>query len=209
MKILVLDDHQLFIDGIHHILIKLDAVAEITESNRTEQAIEILESGQEFDLVLVDLNMPGMDGVSIFQRMRERRAWLPLIAVSAEEDIRTIKSVLDAGALGFIPKTHSSRQMLFALSAILEGEIYIPADIAKQINNLESRRSPVDTGITKRQFDVLKLLAKGYTNKQIANSLYLTEHTVKAHIAALFLALQVGNRTECVQVASRQGILPN
>jgi len=209
MRILVADDHQLFIDGIRHILIKLDAVVEITEANRVEQAIEILESDQMFDLILIDLSMPGMDGMSILQRMHERKAWLPLVVVSAEEDIRTIKSALDAGALGFIPKAHSSRQMLSALSAILEGEIYIPADIERQIDNLESRRSSVDTGITKRQHEVLELLAKGYSNKQIATSLFLTEHTVKAHIAALFSALQAGNRTECVQIASRQGILPN
>lgn len=207
MRILVADDHQLFIDGIRHILNKLDAVVEVIESNRAAHAIETLESGQTFDLILIDLSMPGMDGMSILQRMRERKAWLPLVVVSAEENIRTIKATLDAGALGFIPKAHSGRQMLAALNAILEGEVYIPADIEKQIDNLVSRKSSTDTGITKRQLAVLELLAKGYSNKQIATSLYLTEHTVKAHIAALFSTLKAHNRTECVQFALREGIL--
>lgn len=218
MQILVADDHQLFLDGIGHILNKLDADVVITESTRADEAIEILESGQAFDLILVDLSMPGMDGMSILQRMHERGVWLPLVVVSAEEEVRTIKSALDAGALGFIPKAHSSQQMLTALNAILDGEIYIPSDIERQIENLENRRLPREadnndalraSGITKRQYDVLQLLAKGYSNKQIATSLFLTEHTVKAHISALLTALRACNRTECVQIATRQGILAN
>jgi DNA-binding NarL/FixJ family response regulator len=214
MHILVADDHQLFLDGIRHILAKLGTDVTITEATRAEQAIEQMESGLEFDLVLIDLNMPGMDGMSILQRMRERKAWLPLVVISGEDDARAIKSALDAGALGFIPKAHSSQQMLSALKAILEGEIYIPEDIQKQIDFLETRRPPREandalkaSGITKRQHDVLQLMAKGYSNKQIATSLFLTEHTVKAHISALFAALNASNRTECVQRAERQGIL--
>ena len=216
MNILVADDHQLFLDGIRHILKKLDTVVDITETTDAAQAIEILESGQSFELVLVDLSMPGMDGMSILQRMQERKVWLPLVVVSGEEDSFKIRSALDAGALGFIPKAHSSQQMLSALKAILDGEIYIPENIEKQINNLATRRPPAEaggngalksSGITKRQFDVLQLMAKGYSNKQIATSLFLTEHTVKAHISALFTALNAGNRTECVQHAQQQNIL--
>lgn len=216
MNILVADDHQLFLDGIHHILNKLDANIVLTEAVRAEQAIEILESGEEFDLILIDLCMPGMNGMSILQRMHERNVWLPLVVVSSEEDIHIIKSSLDAGALGFIPKSHNSQQMIAALNAILEGEVYIPQEIERQINNLETSRPPVESvknnslktsGITKRQYDVLQLLAKGYSNKQIASSLFLTEHTIKAHNSALFSALHAGNRTECVQNALHQGIL--
>lgn len=207
MRVLIADDHQLFIDGIRHILHKLDAVMEITEANRAGQAIDILESGQAFDLILIDLSMPGMNGMSILQRMHARKTWLPLVVVSAEENPHTIKSALDAGALGFIPKAHSSQQMLSALNAILEGNIYIPLDIEKQIAHLGTRRPTLEGGITKRQYDVLQLLAKGYSNKQIATSLFLTEHTVKAHISALFTTLNASNRTDCVQTATRQGIL--
>ena len=216
MNILVADDHQLFIDGMHHILNKLDSSVSITESNSAEQAISILESGLEFDLILIDHSMPGIDGMSILQRMHERKRWLPIVVVSGEEEIGTIKSTLDSGALGFIPKSHSSQQMLHALHAILDGEIYIPTDIEKQINDLETRRPPTEasnndalktSGITKRQFEVLQLLSKGYSNKQIATSLFLTEHTVKAHISALFSTLHVRNRTECVQKAQEKKFL--
>lgn len=218
MDILVADDHQLFIDGIRHILYKLDSNVTVTESNSAEQAIEIIESGKEFDLILIDLSMPGMNGMSILKRMHERKIWLPLVIVSAEEDVRTIKSALEIGALGFIPKSHNSQQMLSVLRNILDGEIYIPPEIQKQIDNLETRRPPTDalnngslknSGITKRQFEVLQLMAQGYSNKQIASTLFLTEHTVKAHISGLFTALKTRNRTECVQMAERKGILDN
>lgn len=213
MQVLVADDHQLFLDGIQHILKKLDADVEVTESTSAERAIEILESGRKFDLILIDLSMPGMDGLSILQRMHERKVWLPLVVVSGEEDVQKIKSALDSGALGFIPKTYSSQQMLSALQTILDGEIYIPEKIEKQITVLEARRPLTEkqgndilkaSGITKRQYEVLQLMAKGYSNKQIATSLYLTEHTVKSHISALFTALNASNRTECVQNAQLQ-----
>lgn len=218
MQILVVDDHQLFLDGLRHILIKLAPDMTITEATQAEQAIEKLESGQNFDLILIDLDMPGMDGMSVLQRMRERKVWLPLVVISAEENAHVIKSALDKGALGFIPKAHSSQQMLTALRAILEGDIYIPENIQKQIDNLETRRPPIEadinnalkaSGITKRQYEVLQLLAKGYSNKQIATCLFLTEHTVKVHISALFSALNASNRTECVQRAGRDGLLLN
>lgn len=212
MQILIVDDHQLFLDGIRHILNKLDPEATVTETTRADQAIEILESGEDFDLVLIDLSMPGMDGISILQRMQARGVWLPLVVISAEQDIRTIKGVLEMGALGFIPKTHNSQQMLAALTRILDADIYIPPEIQKQLESQAMQRNPAadgikHNGITKRQHEVLHLLAKGYSNKQIAASLFLTEHTVKAHISALFSSFQANNRTECVQIAQRRGVL--
>ena len=216
MQVLVADDHQLFLDGIRHILKKLDTVVDITETTSAEKAIEILESGLTFDLVLIDLCMPGIDGLSILQRMNERKVWLPLVVISGEEDVAKIKAALDSGALGFIPKAHSSQQMLSALNEVLNGEIYIPENIEKQINSIETCRPPAEagsnealksSGITKRQFEVLQLLAKGYSNKNIATTLFLTEHTVKAHVSALFTALVAGNRTECVQNAQKKMIL--
>jgi DNA-binding NarL/FixJ family response regulator len=218
VRILVADDHQLFLDGIRHILKQLDLHVDIVESTRASQAIEILDSGQEFDLILVDLNMPGLDGMTVLQFMHNRQVWSPLVVISAEEDPQTIKSALNAGALGFIPKAHSSRQMLTALQEILEGNIYIPPEILHSIENLQQRETAqVDAnhnrlmqfGITRRHNEVLQLLAKGYTNKQIAVDLYLTEHTVKAHVSALFTALDARNRTECVQLARQNGMLVN
>lgn len=210
MNILIVDDHPLFIYGIRHSLGRLDPDVRVTEADgaeSAERAIETLESDQSFDLILIDLGLPGMNGTSIIQRLQERGIWLPLVVISGEQDVQVIKSVLEAGALGFIPKSHNSQQMVAALEQILDGEIYLPADIKQQIRRLETRRNSTSELVTKRQLDVLQLMAKGYSNKQIATSLFLTEHTVKAHVSAIFTALDACNRTECVRIAQHEGLL--
>lgn len=207
MNILVVDDHQLFIDGLHLLLKELCDSVEVTQATRADQAIILLESGTAYDLVLVDLAMPDMGGLSIIQRMHERGIWLPLVVVSAEENIRTIKAALDLGALGFIPKSFSGAQMLAALQTILAGNTSVPLAIAQQVRAVKVRRTERAGNLTKRQQQVLDLLAQGHGNRQIAETLYLTEHTVKAHVGALFIELNAKNRTDCVQIAKQQGLI--
>jgi DNA-binding NarL/FixJ family response regulator len=216
LKILIADDHELFVDGMRHILKKLAESIEITTANNAEDTIALLESGTQYDLILTDLDMPGMNGMSILQRMHEKNIWLPIVVVSAEDNANVIRTALNSGALGFIPKSHNSQQMLDALQDILDGDIYVPDDIQKQLDRNTTSRPPKEassnlalqqSGISQRQFDVLKLLAQGYSNKQIATTLFLTEHTVKAHLSALFKILNAVNRTDCVKAALEQGIL--
>lgn len=218
MDILVVDDHQLFIDGIRYLLNDLDTNVAITEATNAEQAINILDSHQEFDLILIDLNMPSMNGISILKRFQESNQSLPVVVISAEENPKVIKSALESGALGFIPKSASSEEMLSILRQVMDGQIYVPADIQERINNIKTRCPPKQaqqnkglqqSGISKRQYEVLQLVEQGYSNKQIATTFSLTEHTVKAHLSALFTTLKARNRTECVQLAKRQGILSN
>lgn len=216
MRVLVVDDHQLFLDGIRHILEKLDKEMQITEANSVEKAIQTLESPGDLDLALIDLCMPGMDGIALLQSLRERKLRLPVVVVSGEDDAVKIRSALELGALGFIPKSYGSQQMLDALNSVLAGDIYLPNHIEQQINRLSTRRPPVEaeanaalkvSGITRRQYDVLQLMARGYSNKQIGSTLFLTEHTVKSHVSALFLLLSATNRTGCVQSAIARGLL--
>ncbi len=217
MRVLVVDDHQLFLDGIRHILEKLDEEIQITEANNVEKAIQALESPGDLDLALIDLCMPGMDGIALLQSLKERKLRLPVVVVSGEDDAVKIRSALELGALGFIPKSYGSQQMLEALNAVLAGDIYLPSHIEQQINRLSTRRPPAEaetnsalkvSGITRRQYDVLQLMARGYSNKQIGSTLFLTEHTVKSHVSALFVLLNANNRTTCVQSAIARGLLP-
>ncbi len=218
MHILVVDDHQLFLDGIRHLLEKLEPGTTITEANTVESALDALDHSSQFDLALIDLCMPGMDGLALLQSMNNRRIRLPVVIVSGEEELAKIKAAMDMGALGFIPKRYSSQQMRSALSQVLEGDIYLPEHLESQLDRLASRREPrtaehnpavKESGITRRQYEVLKLLAQGLSNKQIANTLFLTEHTVKSHVSALFVLLSANNRTACVQNAERRGLLSN
>lgn len=207
MKLFIVDDHQLFIDGMRHLLTHLGGVSVIEESNRAEEAIEKLEKEDNFDLVLIDLAMPGMDGLAILQRLREAGSVTPVVVISAEEDISRIESALELGALGYIPKAQSGIDMLRALEQVLSGEIYIPDSVRERLSHYQARRHPEDGTLTRRQMDVLGLVAKGYSNKQIAAALFLAEHTVKVHIAAILKALGAHNRTECVHKARSLGLL--
>ncbi|POB02254.1 DNA-binding response regulator [Halopseudomonas oceani] len=204
---LVVDDHQLFIDGVRYLLQQLEDEVEVVECNNSASAIELLESPATFDLVLIDLVMPDLNGISIIQRLHSRGVCRPLVVMSGEDNPRTIKAAMDAGALGFIPKTFGSSAMLDALRQILTGELFLPEGMEQQIAAMPPRRSAVVGDITPRQQVVLELMALGYSNRQIATSLFLTEHTVKAHIRTLFQTLQAANRTDCVQLARRRGLL--
>lgn len=207
MKMLVVDDHQLFIDGIRHVLSRLSDKAVITEANSAASAIAILESGQTFDLVFMDLMIPDTNGLSIIRHLHERGIWFPLVIVSGEENVRTIKSALELGALGFIPKSFSSDEMLAALACIQEGNLFVPPAVSKQLDALKSRRFELNGNITRRQLQVLELLAQGFSNRKIADTLCLTEHTIKAHVSALLVELNASNRTECVQIAESHGLI--
>ena len=207
MRMLIVDDHQLFIDGIRHVLTRLDDASDIREATTSSSAIRILESGESFDLVFVDIVMPGMDGLSIIRRLHEQGIWFPLVVLSGEENARTVKTAMELGALGFIPKSFSSDEMLSALRSILAGDLFVPPSIRLQVDALKARRFDKITNLTRRQVQVLELLAQGYTNRQIAEILCLTEHTIKAHVSSLFVELNANNRTECVQIAHSHGLI--
>jgi DNA-binding NarL/FixJ family response regulator len=118
--------------------------------------------------------------------------------------------------MGFIPKSYSGKNLLCALRTVLDGDVYIPDTINRQLQHigsgpyekLQHYQAVSDTGITRRQLEVLRLLADGQSNKQISNQLFLTENTVKAHVSALFRSLGASNRTECVNIARHKGIIP-
>jgi DNA-binding NarL/FixJ family response regulator len=217
VRILIVDDHQLFIDGIRHILNTLDDQVEIIEFNAADDAIQYIDHDNQIDLALIDLNMPGMDGLSIIKRSQTMDNSLPIVVLSAEEDIHAIDSIMRAGAMGFIPKSSTSSALLSALLKVKEGEIYIPREIQAKINQLTPKRriksikrnNNNGTSLTGRQYEILELLARGYSNKQLSTALFISENTVKAHISAIFKALGVNSRTQCLQTARLKGLIDN
>ena len=215
MKILVVDDHPLFLDGLLQVLKKLDKRLEPVQVSSAQTALEVLLQDANFDLILIDINMPGMDGIDLLTTLVERELWVPAVVISAQDNPRFIVQALDAGALGFIPKSFNAHELLTALQTVLQGEIFLPDIVAKQIDQLrraESGARPTakkgqDYGITPRQIRVLELLVKGHSNRAIANTLNLSEHTVKSHLKSIFVSLGASNRTECVQKAVQLGLI--
>jgi len=214
LKVLIIDDHPLFIDGISLLLKQLSDHLDITCVMSVKQAIIQLESDAEFDIILLDLNLPEMDGVSLLKRFKADELCTPLVIISAEEQAGLIKYTLDWGAMGFIPKSYLADEMLAALRRILQGEVFIPESIQLLLSRLpaamHSEKLPDSlkkSGISKKQYEVLSLISMGYSNQKIADTLNRTEHTVKSHVTALLHLLGAKNRMECADIARKRGLI--
>ncbi len=216
MKILVVDDHPLFLDGLQQVLRLLDDTVTVVQAIDAEEALTHLTPNNDIDLIMVDLNMPGINGIDLLTTLVAREIWTPAVVISAHDDPSSVIQALDAGALAFIPKSFNADELITALRVVLKGGVYLPETMMAQIKHMRrttGKTQPAtenigDTyGITSRQFRVLELLVKGHSNKQIALILNLTENTVKSHLKSLFAALNTRNRTACVQKAEKLGLV--
>lgn len=207
MQVLIADDHPLFRDALRHVATQAVEAADCVEAHDFAQAVEALDEDNPFDLILLDLNMPGMDGFTGLLRLRDATPETPIVIVSASEDKDVVERALTCGAVGFIPKSTPKDEMIAAIGLVLEGGVYRPNDTPKPP---PSRRSlgPSDAelmeglgSLTRRQRAVLSLLARGRSNKQIAFELDVTNTTVKAHVTAILRKLKVTSRTQAVIVA--------
>lgn len=212
MKIILADDHALFRDGFILLLKQLEASAEVIAAASFDEAMARAREHAEADLLLLDLNMPGMWGMESVKTVLRSFPALPVAILSAADSREVMEAMLAAGVSGFIPKSSSPQVMLSALKLILAGGVYLPVQL------LPDRQSETGTShsasgsrphlpLTSRQLDVLRLLAEGKSNKLICRELNLGEGTVKAHIAAIFRVLDVRNRTEAAVAARRLGLL--
>src|SRR6476661_6261616 len=177
MKILHADDHPLFREGIRFFLKLLDAQVTALEAGSLQATVDKLALEWPVDLLLLDLEMPGMNGGEGFFALRRRYPQLSIAILSGLNDANVIRTLLDGGARGFIPKLAGSEQLLDALRRILGGEIYVPDAMLVRPAANEN-----DELLTARQLEILPLLAEGLPNKQIAGLLGVTEGTVKQHL---------------------------
>jgi len=201
---LVADDDEFFRMAISSILLERIGVAEVIEVGSLDEAMDRLGERSDITIALFDLAMPGMHGPANLGAVRETFPEILTAVVSASRRRQDILTTLDAGAHGYVPKGMGVEDLTRALKAILEGTIYVPPLLAQvspedhvgaQYSGAERRSAPdVLARLTPRQRDVLELLVKGQSNKEIARSLDLGEGTVKIHLAALFRNLGVRNR---------------
>jgi len=215
MRILLIDDHRLFREAIGHVLMKLDAKVVLIEAGTAEEAISMVRHYQDLDLILLDLNMPGMGGLPGLPKLLEAAPTVPIVVVSGSAHAEDVRSAIGAGAAGYIPKTFSSHELSAALRVVLAGEIYIPPALLPVVDAgrhsgaapREAPRATQDISLTPRQAEVLKLMGGGLSNKSIASRLNLSEGTVKLHVNAILRALNARNRTEAVVEATRRRLL--
>ena len=206
MKILHADDHPMFREGLRFFLQLLGEQVTVLEAGNLRAALDKLALEWPVDLLLLDLQMPGMSEVEGFLAIRRAYPALPVVIVSGVNDPQIIRTLLDGGARGYIPKFTGSEQLMDALRRVLNGEIYVPDAVflpqSQPAGNGES------APLTSRQLQILPLLAEGMPNKRIADALGLTEGTVKQHLKDLFRRLNANNRTQAVREARRLGLLP-
>lgn len=199
MKTLLADDHPLMREGVRQVLSQLEPAVEIVDAHDYPSLFAQGARHPDLDLALVDLNMPGFVGVQGIAQFRDRFPGIPLVVLSASESPHDVRSTLDAGALGYIPKSAPSAEMLVALRRVLTGDIYVPACLDEGRLHAPADFSALQqSGLTARQLEVARLLAQGCANKAIAGMLAMSEGTVKVHIAAIFRAFNVTNRTAAV-----------
>jgi DNA-binding NarL/FixJ family response regulator len=201
MRILVVDDHPLMTDVLRTVLGTLDQVGEVQSANDLEAAFAIASRG-EFDMVMLDLAMPGCSGVEAVARFRERFPALPVVVVSGASDPKVINAALDLGAMGFIPKSAPGEVLLQAVRLVISGAIYVPVEAL----NAPAAAPAAPLDLSPRQREVLALLLKGMSNKLIARKLDISENTTKIHVSAVLDALGVATRTQAVIAASRLGL---
>ena len=212
-KLVIVDDHQLFIDGITLLLGSHVPHVDISSFNSSTDLFVALESGADYDLILLDVSLPEIDGLEVLDALRNRKVLVPTVVVSATDNLRAINRALDAGAMGFIPKSYPSERMIEALEVVMSGRIFVPEELEQRLarqrnsDNSDCNSAYRDFGITDRQYQVLQYLEKGFSNRQIATALYLSENTIKTHVTSLFDALQVDNRSACVKAAKDREIL--
>jgi len=216
MKILVVDDHPLILEALHHVLTQLEAVVTILDAQTAEAGRRLAAEHPDLDLLLLDLTLPGVNGFDLLGQLREEYPAVPVVVLSASERPQDVIRALDLGAMGYVPKTSSKEVMLQALRLVFSGGIYVPpAAITHQAATApmpavrsvtSSAMTPLDLGLTGRQIEVFALILQGLPNKLICRQLNLAEGTVKIHVAAILRALNVHNRTQAVIEASRLGL---
>lgn len=209
-KILVADDHPLFRDAIKSIITEKFPGYELLETASLNEAILLVDDNPDIDLILLDLNMPGMDGLTGIVKMRNHAPEIPLGIISAEEDKSVVLQTVGYGAVGFIPKSSARDTIEQAIGQILDGQVYMPADIIRGSTTQTSTRAGQQTDIdlknmsylTRKQLQVFEQMAKGKSNKQIAYEMNIAETTVKAHVSAILHKMNVKNRIQAVLCAS-------
>lgn len=206
-KILIADDHPLFREAITNVIESEFPGCEVLETDCLEGAMEITAVNDSLDIILLDLDMPGMNGLNGLISLRNASPTIPVVIVSAEKNKQVVLQAITYGAVGFIAKSSPREQMGAALKTILDGNVYLPSDIIRMdtrsstqsdSGNMKSISPELLSSLTRRQLLVLERMSKGESNKQIAYNLNIAETTVKTHVSAILRKLGVYNRIQAI-----------
>ena len=214
-SLLVADDHPLFRDALHAVISSGFTDAQLLETDSLAGAMAHIEALEGLDLLLLDLSLPDADGLEGLKTLRETFPGLPVAIVSAHQARQLVLDAITLGAVGYIPKSTPREQLLAALQQILQGQLYLPADIMRRP---PPRAIPAAAGedsedkpsrlprLTDKQLDVLGCMSQGMSNKQIARELDIAETTVKTHVSAILRKLGATSRVHAIVMAGEEDL---
>ncbi len=212
MNVLISDDHPTFRWSLRQILTDIGDDVTVVEAGDFDEAIEVATNRKDLDLVLVDLMMPGKDPMEGLQAVMGAVPDVPVVVVSAIENRRDAVQTINLGAMGYIPKTVDHAEFVKMLKIVLEGGLCLPREMLATapttalrlaVENKQLATNELMSELTKRQLQVLALLAQGMTNVEIAEDLGVSDKTIRFYVSAILKTLKVRNRTQAALIAAR------
>lgn len=209
IKVLIVDDHQMFIDGLKAMLKDLDAIQVVGEASNGKAAIQYCEANP-VDIVIMDVNMPEMDGIEATKLLCKSNPDLKVLGLSMHSDKHFIADLLKSGAKGYILKNTGKKELLDAIQTIYDGETYVSEEVNKILLASFMKYSDkyqVNEKVSDREFEVLDCIAKGLTTNEIAEKLFISKNTVETHRKNLLYKLKAKNTAELVNNAYQKGVI--
>ncbi len=211
IKVLIADDQEIVCEGLKRILQSDPDIKVIGIANNGQQALDLINH-QTPDIVLMDLQMPIMNGVQAICQLRKTYPDLPVLVLTTYMDDKWLFDAIRAGATGYLLKDRPRHELLEAIKGTVSGEAYLDPSVAKKVlNQVASAPEPIQFDesieISERERDILTLLVEGLSNAEIAQRLFLSEGTVRNYLSSLFVKLEVSDRTQAVVVALRRGLV--
>jgi DNA-binding NarL/FixJ family response regulator len=206
MDVLLVDDHPILHETLRVVVASVAPQAQFHGETDLGGGVSKARQLKDLQLVLLDLMLPGCTGIEALVHFLKMVPRARVVVISATEDSGSVRAALDAGAVGYLPKTSAPKVIAEALRAVLAGGSYVPPQAMGAVPQLKTPLTLADLGITERQADVLKLVTKGLSNSEIARQLSIAENTVKQHAHAAYRALGVSSRTEAMVALAKMGI---
>ena len=204
IRLLVVDDHPVVRDGLKGMLASQDDLELAGEAEDGKEAVRLADVLRP-DVILMDLRMPGMDGTTAIGKIRELWSEANVLVLTTYEADADIVKAVTAGASGYILKDAPRAEIFRAIRAVADGQSYLSSSVAGRL--MDRVRSPDDEALSGREVEVLDLVSKGKSNKEIARHLRLSEATIKSHLLHIFAKLGVNDRTQAVTLAVKRGII--
>ncbi|OFW56915.1 MAG: hypothetical protein A2W01_00605 [Candidatus Solincola sediminis] len=213
IKVMLVDDHEVVLEGLIRILERQGGIKILTVARSAEEALEKIERFPP-DVIIVDIQLPGMNGIDLIKRIKAKYPQIEAITLTVFDDEQFARQAIKAGAIGYVIKDAAKDELVTAVIAAARGESLISTSVARKLiaditepGARRKKKMEGFEGLSQREIDVIKLMARGYNNRQIADLLFISEHTVKVHIRNIFRKIGVADRTNAVLWAIENGVV--